>query len=74
MNFCCNLRISGYFFGVLRPMFGSNPEFNDFGLVLEGLLDSLKMELTLWNRPGENLTVAEILSSDSALNNYIVVS
>lgn len=55
-------------------MFGSNPEFNDFGLVLEGLLDSLKMELTLWNRPGENLTVAEILSSDSALNDYIVVS
>ena len=66
-------RATQYFYGVFAPMFANSPVFNKIGAVLENLLSSLRAELTLWNRPGENVTVADILNSNSALEEYIIV-
>lgn len=61
-------------FGILQPMFGNNPEFQKFGVIMEALLSSIKTELSLWNRPGQNLTVGDVLNANTNLNNFILVS
>ena len=72
--FFSHCRISQTFFGILQPMFGQNPEFLKFGFVFERLLGSIKSELSMWNRPGQNITIGDVLNSDTALNNFVLVS
>lgn len=67
-------RVSQFLNGVLVPIFGAYPEFNKYSAVLEKVLDSVKNELSLWNRPGQNITVQEILNGNSHLEEYIQVS